>query len=274
MYRFSVSLQPPPDFRPKGFGGFVAYSVVMDILESEDPELVRLRRTGKLQTDFSLRPLRSEGGALVLDVTAFTEEVSSALRSAILEGRIITRHGEFEILRVDAEEVDPDEIMGNSSPVRKFSLSFRTPTFFRPRSGVRGGVFIPLPLPDRMIIGLHRTWNHFLGPMEDELERKEFHQWLESWGIVVSGHRIKTVKIDDGNKFEVGFVGWTNFSANQAYEDPSFLRKVDALLRLGEIVNVGGLRSKGFGVITYRRSDRPRGRGSGEVRLKELRVLQ
>ena len=273
MYRFSIALRPPPDLELRGFRGFAAYSMIMDVLEAKDPELVKLRRTGKMQTDFSLRPLRREGDALILDVTTFTEEVSQALGSAILEGRLATGLGEFEILRIGVEEVDPGALLLESSPVRKFSVSFRTPTFFRPRSEVRGGVFIPLPLPDRMIIGLHRTWNHFLGPMEDELERKEFHQWLESWGIVVSGHRIKTVKIDDGNKFEVGFVGWTNFSANQAYEDPSFLKKVDALLRLGEIVNVGGLRSKGFGVITYRRHG-PRGsRRSDRVRLlREARV--
>ena len=269
MYKFSIALQPPPDFELRGFRGFAAYSMIMDVLESKDPELVRLRRTGKMQTDFSLKPLRWEGDALILEVTTFTEEVSLALGSAILEGRMITGLGEFEILRISMEEVDPDALLAESVPVRRFSVRFRTPTFFRPRAGIRGGIFIPMPLPDRMIIGLHRTWNHFLGSMEDELERREFHQWLESWGIVVSGHRIETVKIEDGDKFEVGFVGWTNFSANPAYEEPSFLRKVDALLRFGEIVNVGGLRSKGFGVISYRRQV---SRGSG--RANAMRILR
>ncbi len=269
MYKFSISLRPPPDFEPKGFRGFAAYSIVMDVLESKDPELVKVRRTGKMQTDFSLKPLRWEGETVLLDVTTFTEEVSMALGSAILDGVLSTGLGEFEILRVSMEEVDPGALLASSEPVRKFSVRFRTPTFFRPRASVRGGIFIPMPLPDRMIIGLHRTWNRFLGPMEDELERREFHQWLESWGIVVSGHRIETIKIDDGDKFEVGFVGWANFSANPAYEDPSFLGKVDALLKLGEIVNVGGLRSKGFGVISYRRQDRPR----AERRVTKVGVL-
>ncbi len=258
MHRFSVHLRPPPDLEIRGFRGFASYSIVMDVLESKDPELVRVRRAGKMQTDFSLKPLRWEGEEITLEVTAFTEEVSSALGSAILDGSLSTRLGEFEVLRVSVEEIDPAALLAGSSPVRRFSVRFRTPTFFRPRANVRGGIFIPMPLPDRMIIGLHRTWNHFLGPMEDELERREFHQWLESWGVVISGHRIETVKVDEGDKFEVGFIGWANFSSNPAYEDPTFLRKVDALLRLGEIVNVGGLRSKGFGVISYRRQDRSR----------------
>ncbi len=258
MHRFTVLLAPLQDFEPRGFRGFISYSIVMDVLESVNPDLVKVRRAGRLQTDFAVRPIvKNEGGHhFVLDVTSFTQEVTLALTSSILSGEIITRVGKFEILRVETEEVNPGQIMSISSPVTKFSLKFHTPTFFRPRAGVRGGIFIPLPLPDRMIIGLHKIWNHFLGPMEGELERREFHQWLESWGIVVSGHRIETVKIDDGDKFEVGFVGKVNFSANSAYEDPSFLRKVDALLRLGEKVNVGGLRSKGFGVISYRRFDR------------------
>ncbi len=270
MYKFSISLRPPSGFELKGFTGFAAYSIMMDVLESKDPELVKVRRTGKMQTDFSLKPLRWEGETVVLDVTTFTEEVSMALGSAILDGMLSSGLGEFEVLRVSMEEVDPDALLASSAPVRRFSVRFRTPTFFRPKANVRGGIFIPMPLPDRMIISLHRTWNHFLGPMEDDLEREEFHRWLESWGIVVSGHRIETIKINDGEKFEVGFVGWANFSANPAYEDPIFLRKVDALLKLGEVVNVGGLRSKGFGVISYRRQDRPK----NEKRATKMNVLE
>ncbi len=255
MHRFTLLLAPPRSFELKGFRGFASYSIVMDVLESEDPDLVRVRRAGKLQTDFAVRPISwdGEGRYLTLDVTSFTQEVTLALTSSILRGEMIARMGKFEVVRVEAEEVDPEQIMSTSRPVRKFSIRFHTPTFFRPRKGVRGGVFIPVPLPDRILISLHRIWNHFLGPMEDEIEREEFHRWLESWGVVISALKIETKKVVDGDKFEVGFVGWANYSANQAMYDASFLRKVDALLRMGEVTNVGGMRSKGFGVISYRR---------------------
>ncbi len=266
MLRITMHLLPPPDFRPRGFRGFASYSMVMDVLESVDPDLVRIRRTGRIQTDFSVRPLRSEGeGVVVLDVTTFTEETTLALSSAILRGELETRAGRFEIHRVETLEVNPRVLLAGSGPVGKFSVRFITPTFFRPRGSVRGGIYIPLPLPDRMLINLHKTWNRFLGPMEDDLEREEFHRWLESWGIVVSGLRVETRKVNDGDKYEVGFVGWANFSPNPAYYDRSFLRKVDALLRLGEIVNVGGMRSKGFGVISYRRHERTGGERAAEA---------
>ncbi len=265
MHRFSVLLSPPPGFQLRGFKGFPSYSIVMETLESEDPDLVAVRRSGRIQTDFSVRPIKMEGESLTLDVTAFTEEVALALSSAILEGAIRTRWGDFEILRVRMEEIDSDAILSSSRPIRKFSVKFETPTFFRPKGGVRGGIFIPIPLPDRMLISLHRTWNRYLGPMEDEMEREDFHRWLESWGVVISGHNVRTIKVNDGDKFAVGFVGWANFSANPAYEDPGYLRKVDALLRFGEIANVGGLRSKGFGVISY-------GKG-GSGRTRKMRAV-
>jgi len=267
MQRFIVQLIPPDGFEIKGFPGFSSYSIVLDVLENQDPELVKMRRAGKLQTDFAVRPLKLGEGRVELDVTAFTSEVSLALTRGIVSGYLETKQGRFEVLRVEVEDVSAEELLSSSFPVRKFSVRFHTPTFFRPRGGVRGGVFIPMPIPSRMLIGLHKVWSRFLGPMEDELEREEFHKWLESWAIVVSALKLRTKKIEDGDKFAVGFVGWANFSANDSYYDSSFLRKVDALLRLGEIVNVGGMRSKGFGVISYRRQ------GEDEVGRKRRLAL-
>ncbi len=239
-------------YEPRGFQGFASYSIVLSALEQVNPQIVQLRRSGSMQTDFAVKPLKKEEEALVLDVTAFTEEVTSALSEAILSGVIRSRLGDFEVVRVEVEEVRPYR----GDVVRKFSVKFRTPTFFRPGGGVKGGVFIPVPLPDRMLINLHRVWNRYLGPMEDEDEREEFHNWLKSWGIVISALKIKTLKYEDEGDFKVGFVGWAHFSANSHYERDDFLRKVDALMRLGEYVNVGGLRSKGFGVISYRKAER------------------
>ncbi len=228
----------------------------MDLLEKENPDLILVRRSGKLQTDFAVRSMKvGSGGTLELDVTAFTEEISSTLLKSIIEGYLETKRGTFEVLRVEVEDISAKNLTLSSYPIKKFSVRFITPTFFRPRSIVRGGVFIPMPIPSRMIIGLHRIWNKFLGPMEEEEEREEFHRWLESWAIMVSGLNLRTVKISDGGKFVVGFKGWANFSANDSYYNTIYLKKVDALLRLGELVNVGGMRSKGFGVIFYRRQD-------------------
>lgn len=239
------------DFRPSGFPGFASYSIVMGLLERRDPELVRLRRSGRLQTDFAVRPLRREEDRFLLDVTAMSREVSRNLVEAILEGSLETEVGRFEVERVDVEEFDPSQVLSASSPVRSFSVRFLTPTFLRAEGGVRGGVFIPMPIPARILMNLAKTWSRFLGGMEED--RDEFRRWLESWGIVVSGLNIRTVKIDHENKFFVGFKGWANFSANDSYYDAEFLRRVDALMRFGEFANVGGLRSKGFGVISYRR---------------------
>ena len=251
MIRYVLTLIPPRSFEFKGFGGFAAYSIVMDALETRDPYLVRVRRAGR-QADFAVRPLRRTEEGIELDVTAMSMEVARALFHSVLAGEIATRHGTLAIGRVRVEEVNAEKLLRESRPVERFRISFLTPTFFRPPPNVRGGVFVPLPIPSSILKNLHRVWNTYLGDMEDELERQRFHEWLDSWGIVVSGHRIRTVKVDSGDKFEVGLVGWANFAANKAYYDGEFLRKVDALLRLGEYVNVGVLRSKGFGMIRYK----------------------
>lgn len=239
------------DFRPSGFPGFASYSIVMGILERRDPGLVKLRRSGKLQTDFAVRPLEVKDGRIILDVTAMSSEVSRHLVGAILEGSFETKLGRFEIEKVEVDDFDPESVLSTSSPVRSFSVKFLTPTFLRAEGGTKGGVFVPMPLPARIFMNLLKTWNRFLGGMEER--REEFQEWLESWGIVVSGLSIRTVKIEDESRFFVGFKGWANFSANESYYDGEFLRRVDALMRFAELANVGGLRSKGFGVIAYRR---------------------
>jgi len=250
MQRFRI-LMSSHEFEPSGFAGFISYSIVMDILERRNPNLVKLRRSGKLPTDFSTRPLERREDLFLLDVTTMSSEVTKSLVEGILEGSLETKAGRFEVERVEVEEFDPEKVLSASLPVRSFSVRFLTPTFFKAEGGVRGGVFIPMPIPARMLMNLMKTWNRFLGGMGEDKE--EFRKWLESWGIVVSGLDIKTVRIDHEKKFFVGFKGWANFSANESYYDNEFLRKVDALMRLGEFTNVGGLRSKGFGVISYKR---------------------
>ena len=201
-----------------------------------------------MQTDFAVKPLK-KNEVFLLEVTAFTEEVYSALIKAIRAGTILSKLGKFEVVRVEVEDINP---WNWGEAVKKFSVKFKTPTFFRPGGGVKGGVFIPMPIPDRMLINLHKVWNRYLGPMEGEEERKEFHMWLQNWGIVISALDIRTVRYKDERDFKVGFKGWAHFSANPSYLREDFLKKVDALMKLGEYVNVGGLRSKGFGVIEYR----------------------
>ncbi len=255
MQRFIIGLSAPANFKMKGFPGFASYSIIMDVLESIDPDLIALRRSGKIPTDFAVRPLRFKEDTCILDVTTLSSGLSDALTKAILEGTFRTKLGLFDIKNVRVEAIDPKYLISSSIAVRKFSIKFRTPTFFRAEGGVKGGVFIPMPIPSRILSSLHKNWNIFLGEMEREDEREDFRRWLDSWAIVVSGLEIRTKKIEEGGKFYVGFVGTVNFSANMSYYNEKFLRKVDALLKFGELANVGGLRSKGFGVISYIRGN-------------------
>lgn len=250
MQRLRITMSSD-DFRPSGFPGFTSYSIIMSILESRDPNLVKLRRSGKLQTDFSVRPLEARDSRFTLDVTVMSSEVTKSLVSVILEGSFETKLGRFEIERVEVEDFDPEQVLASSVPVRSFSIRFITPTFLKAEGGTKGGVFVPMPLPARIFMNLLKTWNKFLGGMEDR--REEFQEWLESWGILVSGLNIRTVKIEEERRFFVGFKGWANFSVNDNYYDKDFLRRIDALMKFAESANVGGLRSKGFGVVSYRR---------------------
>jgi CRISPR-associated endoribonuclease Cas6 len=266
MQRFIIGLSAPPNFKIIGFPGFASYSIVMDVLESMDPDLIAIRRSGKIPTDFAVRPLTLKGDTLTLDVTTLSRGLTDALTKAILEGTFRTRLGVFDIRNVRVEAIDPKYLISSSSAVRKFSIRFRTPTFLRAEGGVRGGVFIPMPIPSRIISSLHKSWNTFFGDMESEDEREEFRKWLDSWAIVVSGLKIRTEKIEDEGKFYVGFVGVAKFAANMSYYNEEFLRKVDALLRFGEFANLGGLRSKGFGVISYIRDSEGSSRMIGTSR--------
>lgn len=52
MIRYVLTLPPPEGMKLKGFSGFPACSLVMDVLEGKDSYLVRVRRSGQ-QADFA-----------------------------------------------------------------------------------------------------------------------------------------------------------------------------------------------------------------------------
>jgi len=131
MQRFVIGLSAPTNFKIKGFPGFVSYSIIMDVLESIDPDIIALRRSGKIPTDFVVRPLRSEGGTWILDVTTLSWGLTEALTKAALEGVLETKLGVFDVKNVRVEAIDPKQIISSSVAVKKFSVRFKTPTFFR-----------------------------------------------------------------------------------------------------------------------------------------------
>jgi len=132
-----------------------------------------------------------------------------------------------------------------SEPVRKFSVRFVSPCYFRVPSNNGKYRFLPLPLPELMFRSLARLYSAFI----EELPL-EYREWLDSGGVAVSGHEIRTKKVLlKKGIWSVGFTGWVNFSIPSDTYDEEFAKITSALLDFGEYSNVGGGRTSGLGVI-------------------------
>jgi len=119
-------------------------------------------------------------------------------------------------------------------------LNFLTPTFFRRKGSAYRDLF---PTPKNVIASVARIWKLVTG---EEINLEEIREIAEN-EIGVLMYRLRTSRtIDLGrNRKVVGFIGRCVYEA----KNPKARNLMNRFLAIGEVTNVGGSRSLGFGVI-------------------------
>lgn len=182
----------------------------------------------------------------VLGVTLFDEGVASKLVSLLVtkaQGvRLNVKGYEFSVEKVSFSVVDPIEFL-NAQPedVDEIDVNFLTPTYFNPLQGdMKYKVIVPditLMLASQIAL-LHRTLGLNL-PKPEELSSEAF----------LSGVDVKTPYIKElSSEAPTGFVGWAKIRFKEGTK-PETRKLITGLIKLGEITNLGGNRSGGFGVV-------------------------
>ena len=182
----------------------------------------------------------------VLSITLFNEDVANRLASLLVTKahgvKLNVKGYEFSVEGVNFKVIDPIEFLKNQpEDVDEIDVNFITPTYFNP---LHGDTKYKIILPDLTLMLasqaalLHRTTGLNI-PKPEELSSKTF----------LSGVDIKTPYIKElSNEAPTGFVGWIKIRFKENI-DTETKKLITGLIKIGEITNIGGNRSGGFGTV-------------------------
>ncbi|MHA1616430.1 MAG: CRISPR-associated endoribonuclease Cas6 [Candidatus Njordarchaeales archaeon] len=138
---------------------------------------------------------------------------------------------EVNINRVERIQIQESE---------RILIHFLTPTFFRKKGSAYRDLF---PAPRNVLTSVARIWKLL---MEEEIDLEEIREIAEN-EIGVLMYKLRTSRtINLGkNRKAIGFIGKCVYETR----DPKARNLMNRFLAIGEVTNVGGSRSLGFGVI-------------------------
>ncbi len=139
-----------------------------------------------------------------------------------------------------------DQVSLDSHLPQSYYVQFCTPTYF---GTTRSSFPLRFPTPEAVAGNLLRLWNEFhVGT--GEIEEQPFIDWVNR-GVVVTSYALRTKPWSVGKSKPVaGATGWATYTIREA--NPPYEKWLHALLRLGEVTNVGRSRTAGAGQIRIR----------------------
>ncbi len=280
--KFLMEIFSSNDILLDRYSGFYVRAIFFNLLSLINEDVATAIHESKEVAPYSVSPLmdhkgrtvyyKIKGGRSYFFWIAVHEEniLLKTLKDAIF--RLLERPVEDkllflkdrEVLVVSASTIQKSynnllkECYEGMPPLRKFSIKFSSPCFFRRPRGTQGSVvkYIPLPLPESILGSPLKVYCKYAGC--DQKFVKEYLEWLNNGGILISGYKkgIRTKKVIEDKStrlWYVGFVGDVGFSLADDTYDERFAKFTEFLLKLAEFTNVGANRTAGFGVIQYRR---------------------
>ncbi|MDJ0274755.1 MAG: CRISPR system precrRNA processing endoribonuclease RAMP protein Cas6 [Aigarchaeota archaeon] len=285
--------------RFQSFSGFAVRGVFYELLNKVDVNYSDLLHMGKSLAPFAVKPLSFDMAAtryvfrhifphsnVWLRILTFDRRVFEAWRKILTEGmleRVRLVGHEFTVVEIRLVIHDPMALFPENTAESDagFRVKFETPTFFRMSSStITSQVpkiskvsirnlkpayrYVPLPLPSLMFRSLARLWTTFVDPT---FNYREFLEWVDAGGIAISGFPsgIYTQRLYEHptlNKWVVGFTGTVYYSIPEDLRQKRMVRTAMGLLKFGELSNVGGGRTAGFGSMKLIQNQRVKGRCS------------
>ncbi len=267
------------------FVGHECRAGFISLVSRLDPDLGRVFHEGVGgKSVFSLKPLRfvsgfnlvfpeesfrrfpvdgnvvfEPGARALMSVTISNEELAGKLLSKLFSNvqslSLVVKNYEFSLERLGVLLTDPNEILESGEIIDEVDVDFVTPTYFNP---LRGDMSYKILYPDLTLLlaSLISISHQLTGVSYPKPEELASHVYL-------SGLDIKTPYVREvTQETPTGFVGWVKIKIKKN-TDPETRKKLTGLLRLGEVTNVGGNRSGGYGVIKLKTSpEKPREQNS------------
>lgn len=280
--RFTISFKTRAQISFSDYSGYAVQGLFYKILSSVDQSLADEIHSIRKPAPYSVTPVIDAATGepiyryllpektFYFDITALGDRLCRALSRGILALNEISFNGTAcRVEALDFRLVEVRELWKRTVPVKRFAVRFVTPTKFTapPRDvsdllGLNGDRVwlapprnVVFPDPERLLVSVLNFWVANLGetPISDEAYRK----WLKAGGVACSGYPegIKTVSLKPGGA-SIGFLGKVHYVIpSDALMSEPFMRLTDALLKLGELFNVGDERTAGLGMIRYLRHE-------------------
>ncbi len=265
-----VIASSPLEYYQKYSSGFSIRGLFYRILKVSDAVLAFKIHESRGLAPFSASPLiKLENDMYYFRYTSFDGRITRALLEYFKKNDEVKLFDtRFYVNEVTFKSIDLKKLLQESYPYDKYEIEFISPTSFRrpcpyiplhtlgfisrmlkvfgrPRSTYR---YYPLPDPILMFRNICRLWREYGGVT---IKSRKYTRWLEEGGVALSGvESIRTVKLlhRRGKAFIVGFIGKARLSLPHDTYDEEYARATNALLRLGEEVQVGVNRTAGFGL--------------------------
>jgi CRISPR-associated endoribonuclease Cas6 len=283
-YTFTLYSDEPIEFQ--SYSGFAVRGLFFDLVKRVSKDKAEELHLKKKLAPYSTTPIevlgsewkvvykRMPSGAVKFSITLLDTDLSNIIKDILFTGSVtsLTLKGkECKLTSIEYTQLDAGKLVEEAKAVEKFTVRFRSPTYFR-RTPVDVERLFPSvkkikaptpdlyrshPLPDPVLLfrSLLRLWRAFSGAYT-KIPANEFKEWVEIGGVALSGYptSIRTIRVYEHpttNKWVIGFVGDVHFSLPTDLYSKKYAKVVDALLKFGEYTNVGGGRSAGLGVIKY-----------------------
>ena len=287
-YTFTIYSDEPIEFQ--SYSGFAVRGLFFDLIKRVSKDKAEELHVKKKLAPYSTTPIEALGsgwevvyrrmprGAARFSITLLDSDLSNMIRETLFTEALTTltlKGRECRLASIEYSQLDAAKLVEEARAVEKFSIRFRSPTYFR-RTPVDVERLFPSakkvkaptpdlyrlhPLPDPVLFfrSLLRLWRAFSGA-STKIPAGDFKNWVELGGVALSGYpdSIRTIRVYEHpttNKWVVGFVGEVHFSLPKDLYSEKYAKVVDALLKFGEYTNVGGGRSAGLGVIKYLSAD-------------------
>ncbi|MCD6504696.1 CRISPR system precrRNA processing endoribonuclease RAMP protein Cas6 [Candidatus Bathyarchaeota archaeon] len=285
---FSVKFHVDRAIVFQSFSGFAVRGIVYEAVRDIDPETAENLHSSKKLAPFSTSPiLLDRRGDLRVAYRALPKGSACRVRFVFFDGGLaktfmdaLTGSGfKFKVIdtQVEPEEVEVSELsystfVKEAREVRKFSIEFLTPTYFRispliasrllPTAQKRSASkklksayrFHPLPEPILLLRSAVRIWKTF---SDRKFNYTAYLDWVTTMGVALAGfprgiktHRVYEHKTTD--KWVVGFKGLVNYNLPEDTYKKRWATVTDALLKFAEYSNVGGGRTAGLGMMRYK----------------------
>ncbi|MHA1875177.1 MAG: CRISPR system precrRNA processing endoribonuclease RAMP protein Cas6 [Promethearchaeota archaeon] len=263
-YKITFMLQNKEKALLPAYTGHIIRGTILAKIREQDEKLSEeLHKSNKIRP-YSLSPLlpyksskfhRSRRGEITLPKNSTTifqmgilnQQLAKVIIKIMLEQQnncVSLINNNFSIEKIEVVTKTAIDLLKNDNlPTDKFRIIFHTPTYFN----ISKQPF-PLRFPDPryLFMNLASIWNAFNS--KAQINKEEFFNWLEN-NLSVSGFDLKTrtVYISKSTP-KIGFQGWAHYRLSK---DEAYNNWISALVLYGEISNVGGERTAGFGCIEY-----------------------